>query len=388
MRLLFLTTSYPRHSKDEASIFVARLAEALVPKVEAVTAVVPRDVNELKLETLRGVKVKRFPYRLGRGPGLAFGAGLLPNLRNRPWQFWQLVPMVFGFIAQSLASRSKDTRVVANWILAGIAAAIIKLLSGMSFIYIVRGAEANFARTFLGRWIFGLVINQSSKTICVSQFLAKQLQSIFPKHSSKITYILNGVTAIDQKLSEFSSNIKNLQPYLISVGTVIPRKNLGASIELLATLADKTLRLLIIGRIKDKNYLSQLKELAKKLKIDDRVIFLGEVEPDEALSYIEGSKAFISTSKFEGMPNALLEAMALKKLVIASAIEAHGEVIKAGLNGLLLENSDLASNGQRVNELLNDSKRMMEMGLTAYETVKNRTWDNCATSYLKIITQL
>jgi glycosyltransferase involved in cell wall biosynthesis len=388
VQILFLTTSYPRHLKDEASIFVARLAESLLSSVKSITVIVPRDSSEPKIEFLRGISVRRFSYRFGQDPGLAFGAGLLPNLRNRPWQFWQLVTILGGLIFGTFASKGKDTRIVANWIIAGFAAAILKICSGIPFVYIVRGVETNFAQSFFGKAIFSFVIAQSGKTICVSQSLADQLKILFPKKASKITCISNGVTALDLSALESCPEIETLRPYLLSVGTVIPRKNLGSAIELLAGLEDRNLKLVVLGRLKDDNYFLELKGLVSRLGLENRVVFVGEIPPSEVPNYIAASEAFISTSQFEGMPNSLLEAMALKKPVLISDIPSHREVVIDGVNGILLDGLNMSLSTKRVSDLLSDSARMNNLGLAAYESVKNRTWLNCSNQYLEILTQL
>src|SRR5207247_9143489 len=69
--------------------------------------------------------------------------------------------------------------------------------------------------------------------------------------------------------------------------------------------------------------------------IRDRVHFVGEVTWDQVPTHLAAADIFVFPSKFEGMPNALLEAMASGLPVVVSDIPPHRELIQHGRTGFL-----------------------------------------------------
>ena len=81
----------------------------------------------------------------------------------------------------------------------------------------------------------------------------------------------------------------------------------------------------------------------------------------EALKYLESADIFLTTSKYEGMPISLIEAMLMGVSVIASDCEGNIDVIEHNVNGLLF--SDLSQAIQCISELKTNcaKKEMLEM---------------------------
>ena len=66
---------------------------------------------------------------------------------------------------------------------------------------------------------------------------------------------------------------------LVAVGSIVPRKNLSAAIELLSVLDDPALVLLIAGRQDDHDEVARLRARAETLGVVDRVRLVGVVPP-------------------------------------------------------------------------------------------------------------
>ncbi len=71
------------------------------------------------------------------------------------------------------------------------------------------------------------------------------------------------------------------------------------------------------------------------LELEQRVHFVGHQK--KPLAWIDMLDVFVLPSKFEGMPNVVLEAMALKKAVVATRIPGLDEVVVDGETGFLVE---------------------------------------------------
>lgn len=80
------------------------------------------------------------------------------------------------------------------------------------------------------------------------------------------------------------------------------------------------------------------KELRRQVRaegLDDRFHFIGFV--DKVLPYVLGADVFVMPSFYEGMPNAVMEAMGVGKCCVATAVNGSTELIEDGVDGILVE---------------------------------------------------
>lgn len=110
---------------------------------------------------------------------------------------------------------------------------------------------------------------------------------------------------------------------------------------------------------------SQLNSLVNELGIRDKVRFMGFVQ--NIREYLRDASLFVLSSNFEGMPNALMEAMALGVPVISTDCPAGGSkcLIKDGENGLLVPVGDVECLTQAIDKMLSDSELRDKMGREA-----------------------
>jgi len=115
----------------------------------------------------------------------------------------------------------------------------------------------------------------------------------------------------------------------------------------------------------------------------DRVIFTGEVLWPEVAEYLAAADIFLFPSRFEGLPNAVMEAMASGLPVVASDIPPHHELIQHGRTGFLA--SDSESMADHVGELIRDPRLRSEIGESGRRFVQGHlTADLCTKAYLDL----
>ncbi len=127
-----------------------------------------------------------------------------------------------------------------------------------------------------------------------------------------------------------------------------------------------TAKLLFIGN-ELKEFKEELLVLTKSLGLNGSVLFLGRKE--NIADYINLMDVFVLSSNFEGIPLALLEAMYMRKAVVASNIGGIPEVITHGKNGFLVDSSRPESMAQTVIQLLGNRQMAQRLGEEAFETV-------------------
>lgn len=122
---------------------------------------------------------------------------------------------------------------------------------------------------------------------------------------------------------------------VLSVGEVNKNKNHKAGIEALAKLNDPNIYYVICGR---GPLIEAHKELANELEVGDRVILTGY--RTDVADFYKMADVFLFPSFREGLPVAVMEAMACGLPVIATDIRGSGDLIENGANGALLDPSD------------------------------------------------
>ena len=121
--------------------------------------------------------------------------------------------------------------------------------------------------------------------------------------------------------------------YVIAfVGELSRRKNQEFLIKCLPNIRRRLgdVRLCLVG---DGEMLCELSALARRLSLEDAVIFTG-YRPD-ALDFMNACDLYVSSALIEGMPLNVIEAMSIGKTVLASRIKGHVDLISDGINGYL-----------------------------------------------------
>jgi glycosyltransferase involved in cell wall biosynthesis len=152
------------------------------------------------------------------------------------------------------------------------------------------------------------------------------------------------------------TNSNKYEDRIIFVGRLTEQKNLRSLIQALKGLP---YRLDIYGSGKLKEALSQL---AKSLNV--KVNFMGNVPNSELPKILNQYPVFVLPSFYEGMPKALLEAMACGCAVIGTKVDGIRELIKDNINGILCDTTS-ESIRNTIEEVMNDKNLRNRLGREA-----------------------
>ncbi len=149
------------------------------------------------------------------------------------------------------------------------------------------------------------------------------------------------------------------QGLVLTVGRLVPQKNLPALIEAMASVQGA--RLAIAGTGPDENDL--------RATAGPEVEFLGRVPNSQIAGLLRKAQVFVLASHYEGSPKALLEAMASGKAVIGADSPGIREVIQDGVNGLLVPGESGALAGA-ITRLSEDAELRARLGAAARNYVE------------------
>lgn len=170
---------------------------------------------------------------------------------------------------------------------------------------------------------------------------------------------------------------------LLFVGKVIPVKRTEWILETVRRLPD--IVAVVVGGFSEPFYGEAYYRALRSRYSDvlDRVIFAGEVPWSEVSRYLAAADVFAFPSRFEGLPNAVMEAMAAGLPIVASDIPPHRELIQHGRSGFLA--SDPESMADFVGCLMRNEGLRFEFGEAARRHVRdNLTSEVCTRAYLDL----
>ncbi len=167
------------------------------------------------------------------------------------------------------------------------------------------------------------------------------------------------------------------------VGKIIPIKRVEWLLEVLRLNPD--LAAVAVGGYREDHYGDSYYEtlLRSYPDVRDRVVFTGEVPWDDVPQYLAAADIFVFPSRFEGLPNAVIEAMSAGLPVVASDIPPHRELVRVGRTGFLA--SDPAAMARSVATLAKDESLRREMGVAARTFVREHlTSEACMQAFLDL----
>jgi len=148
---------------------------------------------------------------------------------------------------------------------------------------------------------------------------------------------------------------------LVHVGRFAPPKNHALLIEAFAQVrSDAPLYLLLVGGGELEN---TVREQVAELGLQERVRFLG-VRADVA-DILRASDMFVLSSRVEGNPMSVMEAMAARLPVVSTAVGGVPELVQEGATGLLVPSEDAGALAQAMQALVDDPARRQAMGAAA-----------------------
>lgn len=215
--------------------------------------------------------------------------------------------------------------------------------------------------------------NKIDGKIAVSEIAKKWIEEFLPNN---FRIIPNGVD-----LKRFNPDnrpfleYKKYFPVILFVGRLDKRKGAEIAIRAFSKIYSffTNPKLLIIGKGPEEK---MLKDLVRELNIENLCDFLGYVKREDLPRYYASCDIFVAPALGgEAQGIILLEAMATKKLVIASDIEGYKTVIKDKENGLLFKANSFEDLAQKILLILENKELKKEIEQNAYLTAQNYSWE-------------
>lgn len=308
MKVVVLATSYPRSAEDVAGRFVAEAVDHLRAAGVDVDVVSPASFRHF---------------------GIAYGDGIVQNLRARPWLVLLLPAFIVAF-ARAARRAARDADVVhAHWIPSGFAA----LATGKPFVLQVWGTDVELARR--APWLARPLLRRAKAVIAASSYLATEATKLGARD---VRVIPNGVD-IPEHVGEPAD-----PPHVLFVGRLSEEKGILEFLE-----ATEGMPRVIVGD-------GPLRD-----RVPEAVV-VGFVPHGELGAYYERAAVVCCPSRREGYGVVAREAMAYGRPVVATAVGGLVDALEAEVTGLTVPVGDAQALRAAVDALLSNAERREHMG--------------------------
>ena len=313
----------------------------------------------------------------------------VPALRRRLDRSTPLEQLLF-LLTASLTSLGLVRRLKPHATLAffglpsGAVAWLLDKIYGIPYVVSLRGGDVPGFRPYDFRTYHRLIApflriiwKQAAAVVANSNGL-RQLALAFDSRF-EIPVIPNGIDLDFYKMPERDWSC----PCLLSVGRLVHQKGLDLAMVALSGLKEFDWEWRIAG---DGPEMQALQALARQLGIADRVRFLGWQSREQLVETYRQTNVFLFPSRHEGMPNAVLEAMASGMPVIASCIAGNEELVIKDQTGFLVPSEDIDALQSALRKLLGDAVLRQGMGRAARQLAEaSYSWESTARQYANVL---
>jgi len=215
------------------------------------------------------------------------------------------------------------------------------------------------------RWIRH-TLERSSLVIALSDSWAAFLRNFAPK--ARVAVVPNAVPLPDEAAG--AAGGAAIPGRILFLGRLEPAKGTAELLDAVALLAPRFPQLrLVMGGNGD---LDGFQRGAAERGIADRIALPGWLDAAARDAELARASVFCLPSHAEGLPMAVLEAMAAGKAVVASSVGGIPELVQDGVNGLLVPAHDAAALAAALARLLDDDSLRRQLGVQARATVEAR----------------
>ncbi len=309
-----LTTSYPRHADDVAGPFVR-------DAVEAVRAA--------------GVEVEVVSPASFRHFGLAYGHGIVGNLRRRPW-LALLLPAFFAAFARAARRAARDADVVhAHWL----PSAVPALATRKPLVLQLWGTDVELARRV--PWLARPLVRRARLVVVASEFLAGAAREL----GAREVRVVPSPVELPDEVGEPAE-----PPHVLFVGRLSPEKGIHEFLEATAGLPR-----VVVG--------------SGPVRVPEATGFVPRAQLG---GYYERAAVVCVPSRREGYGVVAREAMAYRRPVVATAVGGLADAVEDGVTGVLVPPGDPAALREALERLLTDRGVRERLGAAARQLVEER----------------
>jgi glycosyltransferase involved in cell wall biosynthesis len=352
MRVLTLTTTFPRWTDDTRPRFVYDLSKHMTRRGVEVIVLAPHHEGARFHEMMEGIEVYRFPYFFPyKYQNLCWGGGIRENIAHSILAKVQVpflsISMFVSFLF--LIIRKRPDIVHAHWILPqGLFSAIVKRLFGVPFVVTAHAGDVFPLKSPILRHTAGYVLSECDYCTANSRYTMGEILRI-RDINEKTSVIPMGTDSeifkpMDKK-KELADRYGITGQVILTVCRLAEKKGVNYLIDAMpkVLVEFQSAKLIIVGDGPEK---PKLTEQINKLGLGKNVVFAGNIPHSKIAEYYNISDVFVlpsivdSRGDTEGLGVVILEALMCEKPVIATSIGGITDIAEQVVDITLVPQKD------------------------------------------------
>ncbi len=278
----------------------------------------------------------------------------------------------------SLLRRERPDRIISFMEIANIPATIASTLTGrLPHLTISVRNNPAYIFSFQDRLLAPLLYRLPSRVIAVSEGVKRGMASVWRLPLERISFIPNSVAM--KTAQETTSPLPECYSYILGVGRLVPQKGFERLLQAFHRLNRPALHLAILGEGPER---ANLLRLARELGLEGRLHLPGHVA--EVETWYRHTACFVLSSRYEGWPNVLGEALANGCPVVSfNCNYGPSEILEDGKYGLLAPEGDVEALAGAIVRVLDDDALQRDLAAKGSERAQMFGPEKIATRWLE-----
>lgn len=379
-KLLVTASTFPRWENDTEPRFVLDLCRHMTDQFD-VTVLVPAAPGAKEKEVLDGVKVIRYHYfPIHKWETLCYPGAIVPRIREKKVRILLVPFLLLSLYFHLMRLLPNYDLVHAHWL---IPQGIVQSFFKKPYIVTGHGGDVTSLNKGILRRLKIRCMKKAGHVTVVSEHLRSQVRKLSPGIEPSVISMGVDSTRFGKQYRVSNYFGQEEKKVVLFVGRLVEKKGVTYLIEAMKEI-DALLVIVGDGPIKEK-----LVDQSADMK--ERVVFLGAKTHKELKTIYASSDIFVAPSitakdgDQEGIPTAIMEAIASGLPVIASDSGGIIDLITSGVNGFLCKEKDVIELRNNINMLIKNSELVDRFKKESKLIVSRYDYNVIAERYKKIL---
>lgn len=402
MKIVMLTTSFPRNNDDYLARWILELGQELEKIGTTSIIIAPHATGLNQSDIIGGMEVQRFKYAPEKFEVIGYGK-FLPHENTKSKTKTSIlyirnillfIPFLISMMTSTIhvCKKAKPDVILSHWTFpAGLIGIVIAKILGIKHIVKIYGTDLVFLKRFKLKWLGRYVMKNSYNIIANSQY-TKNVAAGFGIDSDKIEVIPEGTyypeEVPDHDLNALKSELcLSSNEVIFTIHRLIPLKGTSYLIRAMSMIIRTcpNAKLIIGGEGPERD---KLEALAKELCVENNVVFVGRISEEQLPVYYKLCDVYVIPSirdkwgNTEGLGMPVIEAMSYGKPVVGFDVGGPKYTIEEGVNGYSVKERDWEEMGKRIIALLKNKSLRAKFGNNGrYIAVEKFSWNKVSERY-------
>ncbi len=237
---------------------------------------------------------------------------------------------------------------------------------------------------FVDDLLLSAKLSAAAFVVTCSEFNTRYLRAHYPQAEGATIAVVH--YGVDPKIHTPRPHPQEQAPLILAVGRLVEKKGFHVLVAACAHLRAQGMKVqcLIVGEGPE---IQRLSRMITALQLSSQVMLLGKLLPADLLEYYRRTDLLVmpccvSQNDRDGIPNVLIEAMAMEIPVVSTRVSGIPELVRDGETGLLVEPNDPVGLAEAIARLLHDQELAHHLAKAGRELVTREFNIHCSAQKL------